>query len=188
MSIIPTVAEVLANSKPFEQRLAGNAKGLKLMESENNAFDLLGEIVERTPLGRLPTRSTDDLDEIARLQAECDTLAARLADAQHDRDEFRRVVRALTAQTMTAQGMADCMDMLRDAMIEAKLIDPAIAPMFFAEQIIPKLKRLAEIEELQPTHFLDDKGELHPYTADKFQQCESQGLRRLYALPVADIT
>ncbi len=109
-----------------------------------------------------------------------------LVDAQHDRDEFRRVVRALTTQTMTAQGMADCMDMLRGAMIEAKVIDPAIAPMFFAEQIIPRLKRLEEIEKQQPTHFLDDKGELHPYTADKFQLCESQGLRRLYARPLAD--
>lgn len=57
---------------------------------------------------------------------------------------------ATAAKLAAAQGMADTMAMLRSEMIESGVIDASVAPMFFPESIIPRLRTLAELEGQEP--------------------------------------
>lgn len=83
--------------------------------------------------------------------------------ATQEKDELRRMVGALAAERdataaklAAAQGMADTMAMLRSEMIESGVIDASVAPMFFPESIIPRLRTLAELEGQEPVAWYAD--------------------------------
>lgn len=44
----------------------------------------------------------------------------------------------------TMQGMADCMDMVRQELIEAGIIDNTVAPMFIANAVHARIKALED--------------------------------------------
>jgi DNA repair exonuclease SbcCD ATPase subunit len=61
-------------------------------------------------------------------------------------------VAALKSQLASVQGMADCMDMVRQELIEAGVIDASVAPMFVANVVVTQLASVqkdAEIETLR---------------------------------------
>lgn len=66
----------------------------------------------------------------------------------------------MTDEELTTQGMADCMDMVRQELIEAGIIEPSIAPMFIANAVVAYVrnalaqeKRHAVILEKKAQHW-----------------------------------
>lgn len=54
-----------------------------------------------------------------------------------------RYAAAIKARTLETQAMADCMDMVRNDLVEAGIIGANVAPMFIPEAIVKKLQEVA---------------------------------------------
>jgi len=95
-----------------------------------------------------------------------------------------------------ALGMADCMEMLRSEMLAAGVIEESVPPMFFPENIIPRLLKLAELEGQEPVaaqcRFTDSRDEWwrwcdlvhHRYVQAHPSEWAGYETRALYTRPV----
>ncbi len=137
-----------------------------LTKSENSPWDSLmddaaiaiqsqGKRVAELEAARIAYASEFALDEngdpdVGSIHANIRKLKSRIRLQEARITELDSKVIACNSKLIESQGMADCMAMVRQEMIDAGVLSSVILPTFMPESIIPRLKALDAIRALLP--------------------------------------